>query len=259
MDTAIKIVVHRSNTIFDIILVTNDYAVRCEARINANEGGEHDDICYNEKSTKEGGLVRLNKTGFNAYFVFAYIELLMNSKVYHRAAFQTLLNFLHYKLPDRPNVGTILIKLRTPKKQFLDYKWNDRITQLALERREVDYAMSWLSTLGGAFSALGEEFQHCAEIAGKISIQQFELALRLGDPLLVARCKLYGALSLIQQGKFGIPKNIIRNVYKFALAQKDIRLQNMCQGIWAKLKYCYKLKREGNKSSRASLKKAELA
>lgn len=32
---------------------------------------------------------------------------------------------------------------------------------MALERREVEHAMSWLSTLGGAFSALGEEFQHC--------------------------------------------------------------------------------------------------
>lgn len=32
---------------------------------------------------------------------------------------------------------------------------------MAIERREVDHAMSWLSTLGGAFSALGEEFQHC--------------------------------------------------------------------------------------------------
>ena len=36
-----------------------------------------------------------------------------------------------------------------------------RMERLALERRELDTAMSWLSTLGGAFSALGEEFQHC--------------------------------------------------------------------------------------------------
>lgn len=38
---------------------------------------------------------------------------------------------------------------------------NQKITQIAMERREVDHAMSWLSTLGGAFSALGEEFQYC--------------------------------------------------------------------------------------------------
>lgn len=33
--------------------------------------------------------------------------------------------------------------------------------QMVLERQETDCAMSWLSTLGGAFSALGEEFKHC--------------------------------------------------------------------------------------------------
>ncbi|KAK2579711.1 hypothetical protein KPH14_011058 [Odynerus spinipes] len=124
-----------------------------------------------------------------------------------------------------------------------NYGWNERITQMTLETRELDYAMSWLSTLGGAFSALGEEFQHCAQMAGKISIKQFQLALRLGNPLLVARCKLYAALSLIQQNYFKIPKRMIKDTYKFAVAQKDIRLQNMCKGVWAKFEYCYKQKK----------------
>lgn len=48
------------------------------------------------------------------------------------------------------------------------------------ERCEVDHAFSWLSTLGGAFSALGDYFENCAETAGKISIQQLQLAFRLG-------------------------------------------------------------------------------
>lgn len=261
MDSAIKIIVHRSNMIFDIIIVKYDSAIRCEGGINEIDIEDDEDICINSfKKTTGAGLVCLNKKKLNSYFVSAYIELLLNSKTYHRAAFRTLLEFLSYKIPDRPNVQTILVRLRTPKKQFLDYKWNDRVTQLALERREVDYAMSWLSTLGGAFSALGEEFQYCAEMAGKISIKQFELALRLGDPILVARCKLYAALSLIQRGRFRIPKKIVRNVYKFALAEKDIRLQNMCQGIWAKLKYCYTLKKEANKYSNRmpALKKEDL-
>ncbi|KOC69301.1 Uncharacterized protein F58A4.6 [Habropoda laboriosa] len=140
------------------------------------------------------------------------------------------------------------MKLRTPKKQFLDYKWNERIIKIVMERREADHAMSWLSTLGGAFSALGEEFYHCAEKAGQISVKQFQLALCLGDPLLVARCKLYAALSLIQQDQFKIPRKIIRNIYKFSIDHNDIRLQNMCQGIWAKLKYCCKTQKERHKT-----------
>ena len=29
------------------------------------------------------------------------------------------------------------------------------------ERIEMEYIMSWLSTLGGAFSSLGDQFVHC--------------------------------------------------------------------------------------------------
>lgn len=80
-------------------------------------------------------------------------------------------------------------------------------------------------------------------MAGKISLKQIQLAVRLGNPLLIARCKLYAALSLIQQGYLRTPKYMIRNIYKFAVDQNDTRLQNMCKGVWAKLKYCYKRKK----------------
>lgn len=87
-------------------------------------------------------------------------------------------------------------------------------------------------------------------MAGKISIKQFRLALRLGDPLLVARCKLYAALSLIQQGHLKTPQKIVKDVYKFSVNQNDIRLQKMCQGIWSKLKYCYEMRKVRHKINR---------
>lgn len=91
-------------------------------------------------------------------------------------------------------------------------------------------------------------FSTQAEIAGKISIKQFELALRVRDPFLIARCKLYTALSLIQQGQLNKPKRMVRCIYKFSINQNDIRLQNMCQGIWAKLKYCYRIQKKRHKT-----------
>lgn len=45
---------------------------------------------------------------------------------------------------------------------------NERLERLVTERRELDNAMSWLSTLGGAFSALGEEFKHCVSMLHKL-------------------------------------------------------------------------------------------
>ncbi|XP_076231539.1 uncharacterized protein F58A4.6 [Calliopsis andreniformis] len=248
MNVTIKLIVHKGSTIFDSIIVTPYFATKHEVRedkvgnqVNVNVDN------FNENNKIEVNKICLNKRGYNAYLVSAYVLALIKSQVYHQSAYKKLLEYLMCKFLDNKNLNIIFIRLRTPRKQFLDYKWNERMTQMAMERREVDHAMSWLSTLGGAFSALGDNFQHCAEIAGKISVKQFELALRLGDPLLVARCKLYAALSLIQQGHFKMPKKIIRNVYTFSITQNDVRLQNMCRGIWAKLQYCYKKQKERHK------------
>jgi len=46
---------------------------------------------------------------------------------------------------------------------------NERLERLVIERRELENAMSWLSTLGGAFSALGEEILHCVSMLHELS------------------------------------------------------------------------------------------
>jgi len=139
------------------------------------------------------------------------------------------------------------------------------ISTLLWNKIECDYMMSWLSTLGGGFSALGEQFSNCvnysiidwfrlmlyilflkAEVAGKISLKQLKIGLRLGDPFLQARCKLYYSISLIQIGRLRAAKKIIRQQYAFALRHKkyDLRLVRMCEGIWIKLQYEYRLRLE---------------
>lgn len=248
MDNSIKLIVYRGNSIFDSIIITPYFVIKYEQKVRNENSTDQTNV--NISKYNESNKICFSKKGCNAYVASAYVITLMISQTYRRAAFNKLLEYLMYQLQDKTSTGVILMKLRTPKKQILDYNWSNRMTQMVLERREVEHAMSWLSTLGGAFSALGEEFQHCAEMAGKISMKQFKLALRLGDPLLVARCKLYAALSLIQRDKLKVPKNIIKNVYQFSINQNDIRLQKMCQGIWAKLKYCYKIRRERHKVRR---------
>ncbi|EFA05380.2 hypothetical protein TcasGA2_TC015548 [Tribolium castaneum] len=74
------------------------------------------------------------------------------------------------------NFSFILLETRY---NLIDYQWNERVVEMVRERCELDHAMSWLSTLGGAFSALGDYFANCAQIAGKISVNQLKLALRL--------------------------------------------------------------------------------
>lgn len=110
--------------------------------------------------------------------------------------------------------------------------------------------MSWLSTLGGAFSALGDYFQKQSEIAGKISMQQMKLAMRLGDPSIISRCLLYLSISLIQKHKFKLAKRIVRSQFEFANQNDDVRLRKMCLGIWSKLQYTHLItKKIGNKTN----------
>lgn len=112
---------------------------------------------------------------------------------------------------------------------------------LIWEQLEIDHMMSWLSTLGGAFSALGDYFEKSSEIAGKISMQQMRLALRLDDPGVISRCLLYLSISLIQKHQFKTAQRIIRRQYVFATENDDTRLTKMCLGIWSKLQYTHKI------------------
>ncbi|XP_050540402.1 uncharacterized protein LOC126905046 [Daktulosphaira vitifoliae] len=131
------------------------------------------------------------------------------------------------------------INLVEPKKYRLPYTWCNIYEKTDLEYRELENIMAWLSTLGGAFSSLGDQTEHCAIVAGKISIQQLKIALRIGDPITVARCKLYLAISLMQRGQFNTAKSIVKEQYFFVRSQTviDERLIKMCYGIWCKLRY----------------------
>ncbi|KAL5277770.1 F58A4.6 family protein [Megaselia abdita] len=141
----------------------------------------------------------------------------------------------------------LLVKLVPADKEPIDKKWSHMTLKTLWEAIEMDYLMSWLSTLGGGYSALGDDFAKCAETAGKISLKQLNLGLQLGDPCLQSRCKLYYSISLIQTGRLRSAKKIIREEYKFAKIKEedDPRLAKMCEGIWLKLLYEYWMKRKG--------------
>jgi len=82
-------------------------------------------------------------------------------------------------------------------------------------------------------------FYFQAIVAGKISVQQLKIAMRIGDPLTAARCKLYASISLMQRGLYKQAKFILKSQYKFIKSQSvvDERLIKMCCGIWTKLRY----------------------
>ncbi|KAL5016910.1 hypothetical protein ScPMuIL_006499 [Solemya velum] len=103
--------------------------------------------------------------------------------------------------------------------QKIDYSWCYRMEGQAAKQMLLEEAMACMSTLGGAYSALGNYFQEYAKEAGRISLKQMKIAMEIGDPSLAARCKVFLAQSFMQCGHFRICKNIIRDQYKFAISQ----------------------------------------
>ncbi|KAH8284269.1 hypothetical protein KR044_007784, partial [Drosophila immigrans] len=153
---------------------------------------------------------------------------------------------LSHRLQLENGVELLWLALSPPEGDSIDYKWGAMLRHTIWEHVEVEHLMSWLSTLGGGFSALGEQFERCATTAGKISLQQLTIGLRLGDPFLQARCKLYYSISLIQRGQLRQAKHLIRSQYQFALQYKecDQRLMRMCLGIWLRLRFEYEERRK---------------
>uniref|UniRef100_A0A1B6C9Z3 Uncharacterized protein n=2 Tax=Clastoptera arizonana TaxID=38151 RepID=A0A1B6C9Z3_9HEMI len=132
-----------------------------------------------------------------------------------------------------------------PKKEIIDYAWGYRLYNLVAQRCELDCAMNTLSTIGGAYSALGNDKIDFALEAGKISLNQFKIALHLGDPMTVLRCKLYYSLSLIQMGQLKTARIIIKKQFDIAKSASvlDKRVISMCYGIWSRLQHEYKIKK----------------
>jgi len=121
-----RLIVHRGKIIFDDVIVQAQ-GTMCYEKV------DKDDDQRMETSTKDNVRKRKNisrpislcEKGLGSYLVSAYIAMLSRSCVYRRSALNVLREFcwMHDDLLDVGCGQVILVRLRTPKKQFLDYKW----------------------------------------------------------------------------------------------------------------------------------------
>lgn len=113
-----------------------------------------------------------------------------------------------------------------------------------VERIQLEYMVSSLSTLGGAHSAMGEFYEQHSIKAGVVSVQQYAVALKMNNPILKARCKIYFAQSLMQRGRLKQAAKIIRSEYEVA---KDLPgdfelVRTCCLAAWSRYQYLRTLK-----------------
>lgn len=68
---------------------------------------------------------------------------------------------LRRRLQHEHGIQLVWLTLRPPERDTIDYKHADMLAHTIWEHIELEHLMSWLSTLGGGFSALGEQFERC--------------------------------------------------------------------------------------------------
>lgn len=71
---------------------------------------------------------------------------------------------LSRRLQHDHGIQLLWLALRPPENDTIDYKFAHMLAHTIWEHIEVEHLMSWLSTLGGGFSALGEQFERCVRI-----------------------------------------------------------------------------------------------
>ncbi|XP_057365967.1 uncharacterized protein LOC130686818 [Daphnia carinata] len=173
---------------------------------------------------------------------------LLRSRAFAR---QVWIHFANQSSSTHLTTIIVQVSLEPSVRYYMDQRFGPQIQLLVNERIELDHIMSCLSTLGGAFSSLGDQLIDCAKAAGKISFQQYKIAEKLCDPVTLMRCQLYLAISFIQCNHFKKARIVITSVYRAIKSRpeglQEKRVISMCLGIWAKLKYHWHLEKNNIK------------
>lgn len=127
--------------------------------------------------------------------------------------------------------------------EVVDYHGCLLASVLLWQMIELEDALHWLSTLGGAFSNLGEHDHQFAVRAGSNAMKQLMVAMKFGDKTVVVKCWLFIGQSLLQQKKYKQSAEVLRSVWEicnrppfYSLSSTE-KLRNMCKGVWARLKH----------------------
>jgi len=122
---------------------------------------------------------------------------------------------------------------------LIDHSWSKKILELVGNKAKLLESFSWLSTVGGGFSALGERDSKFSLRAGTLSLgQQLQLAELLGDQRLEVMCHLFAALAALQLDNKQFCINYVRRVIlplMKKLPYKDPILWNMLKHIFFRL------------------------
>ena len=165
-----------------------------------------------------------------------FCGLLESSSCYRACA-------LHHWTDGGQAVARLLVEKAGPVLAGLDRAGAALATHLLCRAAEREDALHWLSTLGGAYSNLGEHSAEFAVKAGQNALKQLVVGQQCGDLVTVIKCHLFLSHSLAQQGRLRQAVRLARAAWSLcqrppvSLTTAQPRLLTMCAGVWARLQH----------------------
>lgn len=120
MDYQVHLVIHRGRSVYDNLIVKSHNIIPYQKDKIQIEKNADDDSCPECRKVIQ---LQLNKKGLNSYLVSLYVSTLRRSDLYRISAMRMLIRFSKQKVPCNEK-WIILIKLRSPRKHFIDYAWS---------------------------------------------------------------------------------------------------------------------------------------
>ena len=154
---------------------------------------------------------------------------------------------------DRNTTQFKMVTSKTEKLNFQKevYCWR-LLHPIIVERLQLEYMVASLSTLGGAYSAMGDFYDEHSVKAALVSRRQYAVASKMKNEVLKSRSKIYFAHSLMQRGRLKAGARLIREEY--LLARDMVRggkdefelVVTCCVAGWNRYKYLLSLRKHEN-------------
>lgn len=122
MENQLRLVVHFKNVVYEDLIINTLFIGEYMKEKRSNDNLD-DEIVKNDCKTRSFYAPKLlNARHINSYAVSAYVDTLKRSHFYRRSVIRHLLKLLKPS-PPHDDIPVVFMKLRLPKKQFLDYRW----------------------------------------------------------------------------------------------------------------------------------------
>ena len=120
MDRQLHLIIHSGRSVYDNLILMPHDVIQYQKELIINEKNDCGDKCTKFRKVIP---LQLNQKGLNSYLVSIYVSTLRRSDLYRKSAMRMLILFSKEKVPSNEK-KIFLIKLRNPKKHFIDYAWS---------------------------------------------------------------------------------------------------------------------------------------